>query len=276
MNPSALQYAAAEVRRAEHVVVFTGAGVSAESGIPTFRDAAGLWQRFPPEQFARWDSLLRTALGHPEELAEFLIAFLQPIVQARPNPAHHAIARLAQHVRTTVITQNVDGLHQEAGSTVVHEIHGNLFEIETLDHRIVRCLTKEELGQLVNRLQGLRSGYAKAIRLGLALRPILGLPPGTTRPRLVLFGDMLAEPDWSRAQQASREADVLIVVGTSGMVWPAAGLPLEAKERGTFVIDVDPHEAGAGQIWLRDRAGEVLPRLVEAAFTDHKPSTNDV
>lgn len=86
-------------------MVFTGAGISAESGIPTFRDDAGLWQRFPPERFANAEALLKAALRDPAELAEFLIAVMQPIVNAIPNAAHHAIAKLARHVPTTVITQ---------------------------------------------------------------------------------------------------------------------------------------------------------------------------
>src|SRR5262249_44213642 len=125
------------LRRAERVVIFTGAGVSAESGIPTFRDAGGLWQKFPPEQFASWAGLLRTALLDPARLAEFLAAVLEPVAVAKPNPGHHAIAALEKHVLTTVVTQNVDGLHQEAGSTRVREIHGTFFEIVTWQGRFL-------------------------------------------------------------------------------------------------------------------------------------------
>src|SRR5262245_29474469 len=127
-----LARAASWLRGARRIAVFTGAGVSAESGIPTFRDDSGLWQKFPPEQFACWDGLLKTALTEPRQLAEFLVAVIEPIAQAQPNPGHRAIADLEKHVPVTVITQNVDGLHQEAGSTTVREVHGSFFEVVTL------------------------------------------------------------------------------------------------------------------------------------------------
>src|SRR5262249_190994 len=117
------------LRNARRLVVFTGAGVSAESGIPTFRDAGGFWTRFPPEKFATWDGLLRTALTHPRLLAEFVLNVVAPIAEAQFNPAHTAISQIGQHVPTTVVTQNIDGLHQAAGSHDVLEIHGSLLEV---------------------------------------------------------------------------------------------------------------------------------------------------
>src|SRR5580704_14259771 len=112
------------LRKARNVVVFTGAGISAESGIPTFRDADGFWQRFPPEQFATWSGLLRTALTRPQLVAEFVLNVVEPVAKAAPNAAHRAVAELQKYAKTSVVTQNIDGLHQSAGSTHVHEIHG--------------------------------------------------------------------------------------------------------------------------------------------------------
>src|SRR5262245_13435638 len=122
-EPRYFSNAVAALRSARRVVVFTGAGVSAESGIPTFRDAEGLWERFPPEQFASIRGLVRTALTRPARFADFLYAVLEPVALAKPSPAHLAVAELDKRVPTVVVTQNIDGLHQEAGSSTVHEIH---------------------------------------------------------------------------------------------------------------------------------------------------------
>jgi NAD-dependent deacetylase len=126
-NSNPLEQAAEWLRAARRLVVFTGAGVSAESGIPTFRDDDGFWQRFPPEQFARWDRLLTSALVRPGQLAEFPQAVLEPIALAKPTAAHLAIAQLEQRIPTTVITHSVDGLHQDAGSSLVRKVHGRYF-----------------------------------------------------------------------------------------------------------------------------------------------------
>ena len=105
--------------------------MSAESGIPTFRDDGGFWQRFPVEQFACWDGIVRTAIRRPRELAEFAYEVIEPIAGAQPNAGHLAIEQLERHTKVTVITQNIDGLHQAAGNTTVHEIHGSLSQIRT-------------------------------------------------------------------------------------------------------------------------------------------------
>ena len=107
------------LRKARRVVAFTGAGISAESGVPTFRDAEGFWQRFPPEKFATWKGLISTAASDPRSVAEFVLNVVEPIATAEPNPGHQALAELERQVPTTVITQNIDGLHQTAGSTTV-------------------------------------------------------------------------------------------------------------------------------------------------------------
>ena len=132
MDPTCDPMAQADdwLRRAGKVVVFTGAGASAESGVPTFRDDAGFWQEFAPEEFAHWKGLLATALVRPRRLAEFVYAVLGPIAAAEPNAGHRAIASLEKHANVTVVTQNIDGLHQEAGSRRVLEVHGSLLNSE--------------------------------------------------------------------------------------------------------------------------------------------------
>jgi len=257
------------LRQSRRVAVFSGAGISAESGIPTFRDTDGLWERFPPAEYAYRPGLLRKMLFRPGRLAEFLHAVLEPIAVARPNAAHHAIARLEKHTDTTVITQNVDGLHQEAGSLRVREVHGSFYKIVSLRGRFLRRIGKVDLTRVVERLGRARRGLFKRFRLLRAVRPLVGVGlVSVRRPSLVLFGDALAEPDWTWAQQDAESCDLMLVVGTSGVVWPAGLLPQRVLGRGGRVVTIDPHDQGAGQLWLCGPAGEVLPRLVDAAFGD--------
>jgi NAD-dependent deacetylase len=253
------------------VVVFTGAGMSAESGIATFRDREGLWARFPPEHFGNWPGLLTTALRRPRRLAEFLIAVLEPIATAGPNAGHRAVAELEDRTQVTVVTQNVDGLHQVAGSTVVHEIHGSLFDVVTLRGRFVRRLSRPRMRRIVESLRRARRSRLALPRLLGTIRPLLGLGRrGVHRPGVVLFGEGMAEPAWTRALEAVRACHCLISVGTSGAVMPAAGLPLEAGSVGATVIHVDP-AGGYGDLRLRGTAADVLPALVQAAFGGDLP-----
>ncbi len=255
------------LRKARRVVVFTGAGISAESGIPTFRDDEGFWLRFPPAEFASWRGLLRAAATEPRRLAEFLWCLIDPIARAEPNPGHHALAVLQRHVPTTVVTQNVDGLHQTAGSTVVHEIHGSLWDVsDAATGRIVHRFTRPELQGIAAALRGyVDRDLSWFGMLGRLRRHYPWDLRGRHRPRLVLFGDALAEPDWSAAQGAVQECDLLLTVGTSGMVYPAALLPSQARAAGAAVVSIDPQHADG--CWLRGTAGELLPRLIRDTFT---------
>jgi NAD-dependent deacetylase len=268
MSTHSFNEAARLLRNARHVVVFTGSGVSAESGVPTFRDAGGFWQEFPPDEFANWPSLIRLAATDPPRLARFLLAVIEPIAAAKPNPAHTANSRLEQHLNVTIITQNIDGLHQDAGSTVVKQIHGTLLEtVNARTGRFERLVTRLELHAIAEQMRGLASGHFTAARLALAIQPIFGLGVhGFRRPDLVLFGDALREPDWSDALAAVRDCDLLLSVGTSGLVMPAALLPAEAAAHGAAIMGIDPHDP-AGDVAIAEPAGVVLPRLVSAAFS---------
>jgi NAD-dependent deacetylase len=265
-NSNDLARASELLRGARHIVVFTGAGVSAESRIPTFRDDSGLWQEFPPEEFANWSGLLKTAVAHPARFIEFLLAVIEPIAAAVPNPAHRAIADLERYKKTTVITQNVDGLHQEAGSGRVHEIHGSFFQIVTGKGKLVRTLTRADLRHIVDQLHRVHDGSLPLLRLPSALKGLVNLFPPMERPRIVLFGEDMAEPDWTHAQLDVGDCDVMLVVGTSAMVYPAATLPRWAKQAGATVIVVDPMPHDEADVWLAGMAGEVVPKLVGEAF----------
>ena len=261
-----LSQAADWLRAARKVVVFTGAGASAESGIPTFREEGGVWDRFPPEQFATPHGLLAMAVRHPRQVAEFLLGLIEPIAAAEPNDGHRAIAEIEKHAGVAVVTQNIDGLHQDAGSTEVHEVHGSLFEIVTLGGKFLRRVGREQLRQVVARLQeslGRRFSPSKALR---SVRPVLGFSlQGAYRPNIVLFGEAMAEPAWTQACESCDECECMLMVGTSGVVYPAAMLPERAKSAGAWVISVGLDRTFC-DLWLRGTAATILPRLIRQAF----------
>ncbi|QJT08146.1 SIR2 family NAD-dependent protein deacylase [Oceanidesulfovibrio marinus] len=241
-----LRDAAAAISSAQRIGVLAGAGISAESGIPTFRGASGLWKGMDPVKLAT----PRAFENDPASVWEFYAWRRQLIAKARPNPAHHALA-LLEKVRpgTTVMTQNVDGLHALAGSRNVVEIHGSIWQV-----RCESCGTTFE-----NR------------------DPELGADPniappqcacgGPLRPGVVWFGEHLDPDAWSKAFEAAVSAEVFIIVGTSGLVQPAASLADAAAASGATLIEVNleptplsPHV----DIMLLGASGDILPRLVPA------------
>jgi NAD-dependent deacetylase len=266
MNTDNWMTAVSALRKAKHVVVFTGAGISAESGIPTFRDADGFWQRFPPEQFATWTGLLRTALKRPQLVAEFVLNVVEPIAKASPNAAHQAVAELENHVKASVVTQNIDGLHQSAGSTDVREIHGSLLEVfDTSTGTVIRRFERNDLVQIAETLRLYATHQSSLFSFLRQLRqeyPFDWL--GRHRPNLVLFGDALAEPAWTGARRIVEQCDLLLSVGTSGAVYPAALLPDWAAGAGATVVTIDPHPNG--DCAVMGNAGTILPKLISDAF----------
>ena len=245
------------LQQAKHIVVFTGAGVSAESGIATFRDAlTGLWERFSAQDLATPE-----AFHKDEALVWGWYEWRRmQVLRSQPNPAHFAIAALAQLVpKLTVITQNVDDLHERAGSTgsvcALH-LHGSLH-----NPRCAAC------GQA----HILPPGIPEEPDGGRRLRPPRCLHcGGSVRPGVVWFGEELPVKELSLAFAAASECDVLFAIGTSGLVQPAAGIPLLAKRAGAKVIQVNPTGTQLDEdcTWsLRGAAGEVLPGLLHAAFS---------
>lgn len=260
---SQLQSAADLLRSSEHIVVFSGAGMSAESGIPTFRDDEGFWKRFPVDDFATWRGIMRAALRQPRLLAQFVHEVMHPIADAAPNPGHTAIERLEHFTRVTVVTQNIDGLHQAAGNTTTHEIHGSLFEVVDRKRRFEKLLSRPQLQRISHGVERSTRSWLPLPRLLWSLRSWLGIGwRGIHIPNLVLFGDSLAEPAWSMALEAARNCDCMLQVGCSGVVLPAAMLPHEAKANGAVTIAIDPMPTAA-DLWLEGGAADVLPRLID-------------
>jgi NAD-dependent deacetylase len=229
------------LRKAQHVVVFTGAGVSAESGVPTFRDAqTGLWAQYSAEELATPEAFLR----HPQLVWDWYMWRRELVAQAQPNPAHIAIAQMQRLLpKLTLITQNVDGLHQQAGSTEVLELHGNISR--------TKCFS---CGVYADSWQDERHP------------PHCVQCDGLLRPDVVWFGESLPADILVAARQAVEQCDVLISVGTSGLVYPAAELPFDAAAHGAIVVQVNPTATpldGITPFNLQGRAGERLPSLID-------------
>jgi NAD-dependent deacetylase len=233
------------IHNAEKIAVLTGSGISAESGVPTFREAqTGLWSRFDPMELATPQAFQRD----PRLVWEWYAWRRGLISKAEPNPAHLALAEIEKRLaRFTLITQNVDGLHQKAGSRGVIELHGNIWRTKcSLEGTIVEKWDED------------------------------GDPPprcpscaGFLRPDVVWFGENLPLENLSAAIQAAQNCDVFLSVGTSSLVQPAASLPLLAKEAGAVVVEVNPDPtplAEAAGYVLRGPAGKVLPELIRAVW----------
>lgn len=232
---------------ASRIVVLTGAGVSAESGIPTFRDPlTGLWQRFNPSELASAQAFRRD----PALVWGWYEWRRMKVLQAQPNPAHRALARLgARKPGMILITQNVDDLHERAGSVDVVHLHGSLhhpycFNCGREPDIPLRIPDEPEGGRLLE-------------------PPGCGHCGGRLRPGVVWFGESLPSDALARAYEAAREADFLMVVGTSGAVYPAAELPAVARRAGAKILHINLFPEPEGDDWsIAGKAGEVLPQLV--------------
>jgi len=238
------------LKSARHVLVFTGAGVSAESGIPTFRDAlTGLWSRFDAEALATPEAFLRD----PELVWGWYEWRRMQVLRSLPNPAHLAISELARHVpEFTVVTQNVDDLHERAGSTAVMHLHGSLHHPRCFD-----C----------GRSHTLPPGPPREPEGGRRLHPPLCKHcGGTVRPGIVWFSENLPEDVLAASFAAARACDLLFAIGTSGLVQPAARLPWLARQAGATVVQVNPTATALDDdcTWsLRGAAGVIMPRLLD-------------
>jgi NAD-dependent deacetylase len=237
--------AAAALAGAGRVVVYTGAGVSKESGIPTFREPeTGLWAQYDPMELATEEAFLR----RPEFVWSWYEHRFGIVASAEPNPGHRAIAELETLLpRVVVVTQNVDGLHQRAGSSRVIELHGTMHTF--------RCMS------------GRHRGYSREDLSGQTTKPPRCPDGELFRPEVVWFGEGLPAGALEEAQQLAARCDAVLVVGTSGVVYPAATVPLIARKAGAVVIDVNPDRdemAALADVYLRGAGGEVLPALVAA------------
>jgi len=236
------------VRAARSVVATTGAGISAESGVPTFRGSGGLWRAFSASDLATPEAFARD----PRLVWEWYRWRRDRIRVAQPNPGHFVLARFEMNLpHFQLVTQNVDGLHQRAGSRTLIELHGNIWRS--------RCAAG--CGRAIE-----VSGEGGAARSGEL--PGIGLPTcacgALLRPDVVWFGEALEPGHIERAMDAARACDVLLVVGTSAVVYPAAALPRVAHAAGALVVEINVEDTpltAEADVVLRGPAAEVLPAL---------------
>jgi NAD-dependent deacetylase len=238
------------LRRAGRVAALTGAGVSAESGVPTFREAqTGLWTRYRPEDLATPEAFLR----NPRLVWEWYAWRRQTVAQAVPNAGHLALAALERRIpQFTLITQNVDGLHQRAGSRKVIELHGNIGR--------TKCFAE---GTVLESWPQTDEVPPRCPQCG-----------GFLRPDVVWFNEPLPAEALTRAEAEADQCDVFLVIGTSSLVQPAAGLPLTAKRAGAILVEVNPAPTpltGRADYALRAPSGVVLPALLSLTWPDAAP-----
>ena len=231
-----------KLSQAKSVGILTGAGISAESGVPIFRGESGLWRKFSPEELANFDAFMQ----NPDMVWEWYNYRRMIIEEVNPNPGHFALVELEKMFSSfVVITQNVDNLHQRAGSKNVVELHGNI-----LRNRCLSC------GRIVE---------SKSLNFseGAPRCPHCG---GMLRPDVVWFGEMLPEEAVQKAYRAAETCDVFMVLGTSAVVYPAASFPEIAFRQGAFIVEINPETTPVtdfAHVSLRGKTGEILPRIVE-------------
>jgi NAD-dependent deacetylase len=246
----AIREAAKILRGSRLPTILTGAGVSKESGIPTFRDALeGLWARYNPAELAS----PRAFATNPKLVWDFYEMRRERMRPAQPNPGHYALAELAKHYEhLPLITQNIDDLHERAGSKSVIHLHGLIAENKCS----AACLGEPTLIE-VSSLTQVRDDEP----------PRCPHCSAFVRPNVVWFGEMLPRDALAAAMQAVHSTDVMVVVGTSGVVSPAADMPYQAKQRGAKIIEFNPFPSEItplADLWVEAPSGESLPRVLRA------------
>jgi NAD-dependent deacetylase len=229
-----------ELKQATTVGVLTGAGISAESGVPTFRGEEGLWKKFRPEELANFDAFMR----NPKLVWEWYNYRKKIINEVEPNAAHYALARMEQtYENFHLITQNVDNLHRRAGSKRIYELHGNIMRNRCVDcNKII-----DEIGFTGEQLPHCECG-------------------GLVRPDVVWFGEMLPQQVLTSSFAVANQSDVFFSIGTSAVVQPAASLPLEAKNAGAYVVEINIDPTVISNLIdesILGKAAEIMPRLME-------------
>jgi NAD-dependent deacetylase len=229
------------LQRTESICVLTGAGISAESGVETFRGSNGLWSKLKPEELANFGAFMR----NPELVWEWYNYRKKIIHEVKPNPAHFALARLQELVNNfTLITQNIDNLHMRAGSKNVLELHGN-----------------------IERSHCIGCGKTIASVEVISEKKVPHCPSchGIIRPDVVWFGEMLPEGVFETAVEAAERCDLFLCVGTSAVVYPAANLPFIARNNGAYIVEINLERTEISHNvheTLLGKAGQLLPLLV--------------
>jgi NAD-dependent deacetylase len=229
---------ARKIKEAKKIVFVTGAGISQESGIPTFRGKDGYWRKYDPIQLATIDAFYE----NPKLVWEWYEERRKNILGAQPNKGHIAISELAKYKDVIVLTQNIDGLHQRAGSKKVFELHGSIIRI--------KCTVCDFKGDIITNFDSL----PPKCRCGNMLRP-----------DVVWFGEPLPSSIWNEAIMHAQSCDVMVIAGTSLVVSPANTLPLYARQNGAVLIEVNPEKtvmSSEMDLSIQDTSASILPHLV--------------
>lgn len=296
-----IEKATAILKQAASIFVLSGAGVSAESGVPTFRGANGLWKNYSATDLATPEAFQRD----PELVWEWYHWRQSLISKAQPNPAHYAIVELERRsTKFLLLTQNVDNLHQRAGSQNVLELHGNIFRTrctrcgtiaepkrsksskgrhceEGSDEAISRAvLKKDEIATPLDKLGARNDNQQSRTAPKKQLNELpLCTCGGVLRPDVVWFGEAIPQDIWQASIAFVSTADVALICGTSAVVWPAAAIPEIAHQGGAKTIEVNLEQTAVStlvDVSLLGKAGEILPQIVEALNPVRKPQNHRI
>ena len=226
---------------AKKIVFFTGAGISAESGISTFRGKDGIWNKMKPEELANFQAFMR----NPNLVWEWYQHRRDIINKVQPNAGHIAIADLQKYFEVSIVTQNIDNLHRRAGSKTIYELHGNIERNFCID-----CNTFFNSSDIE-----VTDSAPKCLKCG-----------GLVRPDVVWFGEMLPQDQFSSGEKAAEWSDICFVVGTSAVVYPAAYIPISAKQAGSYIVEInlEPTELTRfADYSLYGKSGEILPLILD-------------
>jgi NAD-dependent deacetylase len=241
-----------KLKSAESVLFFTGAGISAESGIATFRGKDGLWNKLKPEELANFSAFMK----NPDMVWEWYQYRREIVENSKPNPGHFAIAEFEKYYNVSVVTQNVDNLHARAGSNNIDELHGSIVRNFCID-----CNTyyNHQDFKFENKVP-------KCEKCG-----------GLIRPDVVWFGETLRGNAFPNGERNAKECDICFIVGTSAIVYPAAYIPLTAKQYGAYIVEVniEPTEMSyEADYSIFGKSGEVLPKILDLVREIKNKSTN--
>lgn len=266
MYEDRIREAAELLFQSTYAIAFTGAGVSAESGIPTFRDPGGLWDRFSPEEFATPQGIITTFRTKPRRFLEFLKSSIEVFERAKPNEGHKALAKLEEAgIIKTVITQNIDWLHQEAGSRNVIEVHGTITRFSCISCGRNYQKTKKEAIDIAKKfLERLERAIEQGDLMSAFDMIEIRCPEcnGILRPDVVLFTEPVK--DMNTAFAEAQCSDCVLVAGTSGVVYPAAAVPEVAKRYGAKIIEINPTgQYFDSDVWIPLPFAQAMPRVAE-------------
>jgi len=256
------------INESENILFFTGSGISAESGIPTFRGDDGLWVKYSPSEFGTISSIFEQFKKNPKKVLYFLNDVLKVFISAKPNNSHISIGELENKIgkNITVITQNIDNLHEKAGSSKVIKLHGDLFTLKCIKCNHVISVNSDYIDKFLINLNKLFMdplGIMENIKKFLPVCPKCG---NLMRPDVVFFGESLPQYAINEAIDAVNHTNLMVIIGTSGEVYPANTFPETAKSNGVKLIEINPNRTyftDIVDVFIKGNASEILPQLIK-------------